>query len=56
MYANHIELEIVETMFRAQGECEENVKKSMELLNWVYEIGYRRGHQDAILERMMGEK
>ena len=55
MYSKHLELVAFEWMFRASGTKEEDVKQIVDVFDQVYEMGYERGKQDAVLQLMMGE-
>lgn len=59
MFSKHKELNVLEAMMVAQGSTEEEVRSLMELLDVVYDAGfkdgYKRGRQDEILSQMMGD-
>lgn len=51
----HNELRALEFIFRATGIDEKQIQDTMKTLDLVYEMGYNRGKQDAVLESLMGE-
>lgn len=55
MYSKHLELMAFEMILRVQGTKECDIRQMIDLFDQVYEMGYARGKQEAVLETMMEE-
>lgn len=54
MLSRYPELYGIEMMFKADAPTDENLKHFVSLIDMIYELGYNRGKQDAVLNSLMG--
>lgn len=55
MLSRYPELYGIEMMLKTIGPIDDNMKHFVSLMDMIYELGYNRGKQDAVLNSLMGD-